>query len=50
MYVSVNEEVRENMEKVQLETNNIKREYAEFEQAVLHTKLELQKVCESSVS
>jgi len=41
----VNDEVKESMEKVKLETNKVLRERAEFEQTVTRGQQQMQKVC-----
>jgi len=43
-YKSVNNEVKDTMDKVKLETNRVRRERAEFEQTITRGQQQMQKV------
>jgi len=48
-YKSVNDSVKESMEKVKLETNKVLRERAEFQQRITRSHEQMQKVCVPNV-
>ena len=48
-YKSVNDSVKESMEKVKLETNKVLRERAEFQQRITRSHEQMHKVCVPNV-